>query len=771
LCSQCSNDSTILGNGQANIANPPAAAIWNLALDPYPSPAGDFNIASPPLVVRLFGAETGQTVTILSNQGGLSGDVQVPSQICGPTDTCLAGELRATYSSLQVPTLPSALLQQISIAFADRAGNPAVPSAGRGSEIIYADVDVVAPAGMSPTVCIGESTTPAGLTPANDLRTYENPDFCKSACAASGECSRREGNATLVWQAPGASGGGFVPVSYLIMFAARGIPYTNVSGTTTYGQCSDLGAKSVQGPFEQIPISVLATAPPGGTETVAVTGLYPQRAYCFAVAAVDQVGNMGPIAGFATERVIPILDATAISVFNPSAPADDSGAAYYSGTSGDSYFGYAAVDVGDLDGDGRDDFAVTISVSSGKGDVRVFMSKVPALEILGPNTNSYFGAAIAGGDFDGDGHSDLAICAPQAYTTGANGGALYLYYGGVANSGIRNDAQSSDPTLPSINPDVALLGPAAEQFCWAATLANVHSSAAASDLVVGSASTVYGFYGGSRSRFPGTSPVKISLDVTATGSSNQADFMLQSGSTNVDFPWAVTAADVNGDGIKEVVVSDNLANGDAGQVYVYRGGSGLIGVIGAPATAPVQLMHTLAFSDFGKGYKNFGQNLLAVRHPLAPADTADWVLVQVVTGSQGQVLVFKGTSLGSAPGIVPAVYPLAQESDYVELDRTDWAGQPIANFGWAMGNVGVFTGHGSSDILIGSGRSGGDVVLFSFDATQSSWLKRAILQPAGSTSGFGYAVFGVGNYLGLPTTDVPQFAVVAAAANEIFLWH
>jgi len=458
----------------------------------------------------------------------------------------------------------------------------------------------------------------------------------------------------------------------------------------------------------------------------------------------------------------------------------DGGVPYYSGATTDTYFGYAAINVGDLDGDGRDDFAVDLDLGN-SGAVRVFLSTAPAVDIVGPNAGSLFGWAIAGGDFNGDGHNDIAICAPGTDTTsaggGVNGGALYLYYGGVAATGIRTDTQSADPTLPSITPDLALLGASGANFCWLVTLAKFHL-AGTTDLAVGSSTQVYGFYGGS-SRF-GSS--KVLLDLTTTGASNHPNFTLQRNSDAVNFPLAMVAADVDGDGVKEVVVSDNLSDSGLGQVYVYKGGAGLTGVIGAPATSPPELINTLVFNSFSSGYSNFGQVMMAVPHPV-PGDAGDWLLVQAVygtSGSQGQVVVFQGSSKASPPGIVipggATGFPLPLESDYTELDATDWSGHNIAYFGGAMGNVGSFDGAASTDILIGPGLATGAVVLYSFDATKTAWVKRAILQNAdGSDSGFGTNVLGIGNFLNKPTPHSPQVAVVgggsAVTPPQIFLWY
>lgn len=92
----------------------------------------------------------------------------------------------------------------------------------------------------------------------------------------------------------------------------------------------------------------------------------------------------------------------------------------------DPSFGLAAAGVGDLDGDGLADFAVGAPGQDG-GVVYVYRgvsNSVSLWTILrGDCAEGGFGAAIAGGDLDGDGYSDLVIGSPDC-------GGVYAYRGG-----------------------------------------------------------------------------------------------------------------------------------------------------------------------------------------------------------------------------------------------------------------------------------------------------------------------------------------------------
>jgi len=85
----------------------------------------------------------------------------------------------------------------------------------------------------------------------------------------------------------------------------------------------------------------------------------------------------------------------------------------------DDHLGYTVAGVGDLDGDGFDDIAIGARYSDRAGTDRgavwvIFGSKAPfglrRLTLTGESSGlQAFGQALAGGDFNGDGYSDLAV--------------------------------------------------------------------------------------------------------------------------------------------------------------------------------------------------------------------------------------------------------------------------------------------------------------------------------------------------------------------------
>jgi hypothetical protein len=98
----------------------------------------------------------------------------------------------------------------------------------------------------------------------------------------------------------------------------------------------------------------------------------------------------------------------------------------------------AAVDLGDLDGDGRDDVVVGAPGDEfGAGTVYVFLSNDDgtvdtdaSVEISGAALGDALGAGVAASaDLDGDGREDVAVSRPGAELSGLNRGDVLVYLG------------------------------------------------------------------------------------------------------------------------------------------------------------------------------------------------------------------------------------------------------------------------------------------------------------------------------------------------------
>ena len=110
-------------------------------------------------------------------------------------------------------------------------------------------------------------------------------------------------------------------------------------------------------------------------------------------------------------------------------------------------FGYAVARIGDVNDDGREDFAVGAPYSDAggadAGRVYIFfgattISNSADLTITGSASGDLFGSAIsAAGDFNGDGKDDFIVGAPYKNAPGIDSGAAFVIYGG--NSGPSNN--------------------------------------------------------------------------------------------------------------------------------------------------------------------------------------------------------------------------------------------------------------------------------------------------------------------------------------------
>ena len=212
----------------------------------------------------------------------------------------------------------------------------------------------------------------------------------------------------------------------------------------------------------------------------------------------------------------------------------------------------------DLNGDGYGDVIVSATdapdVNTHSGRVYVYyggasVNATPDVTLSGV-ASSYFGTSLAAGDFNHDGHTDLAV---SAMLYNAWQGAAYIFYGN--GSGVNT------------TPDVTFYGEVVnDQYGRSITALDMNSDGY-SDLAVGAPfggsrlGRVYVYFGGSN--------MNNVADLTITGSDGGDDLFGME---------VANAKDVNNDGYEDLLAGSQNALNQQGKAFVFYGGSSLNGV-------------------------------------------------------------------------------------------------------------------------------------------------------------------------------------------------
>lgn len=229
--------------------------------------------------------------------------------------------------------------------------------------------------------------------------------------------------------------------------------------------------------------------------------------------------------------------------------------------------------VGDINGDGFDDFAFALAIPSyeedGSGTVYLYygsedgLPEEPSSAISGSENGDEFGSVLVSGDINGDGLGDLIVGAPYSTEGGDYAGKVYLFNG--TTEGISFAMPPSEPVADESESTTRVLAELAAPepgslFGYQAEGAGDVNGDGYVDLLV-TAPQAEAFHGAAYLYLGGPVGFAAEPDWQAVGEGADEDFGFMAGQ----------AGDLNGDGYSDIFVTAPYHDGDKGKVYVYHG--------------------------------------------------------------------------------------------------------------------------------------------------------------------------------------------------------
>jgi hypothetical protein len=381
--------------------------------------------------------------------------------------------------------------------------------------------------------------------------------------------------------------------------------------------------------------------------------------------------------------------------------------------------GASMAGVGDLNGDGYDDFAVGASTSSPPGlqwagivyvllghnaslpygTVDLALGSAPGrvTRIFGAHRTDYLGSSVAAaGDVNGDGRADIVLGAPNE---NAGAGVVYVLFGRSDWADIHLDTLTSNDAR-----GFRLVNPAATGLCGAsvAGAGDVNGDGDA-DIVFGcpqqgtnACGLAYVVFGS-----PTRDLHTVHLD---TMTPSEGYLIINPSAVNDQLGSSVASAgDFNGDGIDDLVISAKLGNGGAGVFHVLFGPTRAQGSFQVPS-GPLQA---------ADGFRILPAHANGLEYNYAARAAGDvngdgygdlvvgvpWTASSTASECIGDAYVLYGHDGGSVP------YGDVYLASFVASSVRGYAVHSTFStscMGYAVSGAGDVDGDGLSDVLIGA---------------------------------------------------------------------
>ena len=321
--------------------------------------------------------------------------------------------------------------------------------------------------------------------------------------------------------------------------------------------------------------------------------------------------------------------------------------------------GRSLTGLGVTNGDGYADLAVGApGVNSAlvvTGSTATSISNANAF-YLTPSTGSTAGTSVAGpGDVNGDGLADVLLGAPGANASGS----VYLFLGSTTLSGTSNEAA----VFSTAEPD--------ERFGTTVTGVGDLNGDGYADFAAGAPA-----YSGNKGR------VYVSLGAGVLSAINNAPQIVEGETTGDRFGSSLGGGDLNGDGYGDLLVGAPAYNARRGRAYAYYGSPAALAA--APNTSMLN-PNTATNNDFlGASVASAGD--------VNGDGYADAIVGAYRAGptNNGRAYLY----LGSATGL-PATPTLTLNAPNTNANGGD-------NFGASVASAGDVNGDGYADVIVGA---------------------------------------------------------------------